>query len=127
MVSRRATSDRLVPSWSRKVKVSAPGQRLGDAGRFDHQVIEPAFFRQPADLDQKVLAQRAADAAVAHLDQFLLGAVELDLLVHQLGVDVDLGHVVDDDRDAPPLAIVEDVVEQRGLAGAEETGQHRHR
>ena len=48
-------------------------------------------------------------------------------LAHEIGVDVDLAHVVDDDRDLEPVAVVQDVIEQRRLAGAEKAGQHRHR
>ena len=40
-------------------------QRLGDAGGFDQQIVEAPLLGQPGDLDQQVLAQRAADAAVA--------------------------------------------------------------
>ena len=58
--------------------------------------------------------ERAADQGNAHA-------------THQLGVDVDRGHVVDHHRDAVARAVVEDVVEQRGLARAEEAGEHRHR
>lgn len=35
-------------------------------------------------------------------------------------IDVDLTHVVDHDRDATPLAVCQDVVEERGLPSAEE-------
>jgi G3E family GTPase len=36
----------------------------------------------------------------------------------------DLLAEVDDDRDPAPVAVVQDVVEQRGLAGAEEAGEN---
>ena len=42
---------------------------------------------------------------------------------HALGVDVHLGHIVDDDGDPHPLAVAERMVEQRGLPGAEEARQ----
>ncbi len=59
-----------------------------------------------------------------------LGAGKTTLLNHILNnrdqrrVDVDLGHVVDDDRDPALFAVVEDVIEQRGLAGTKKAGQH---
>jgi hypothetical protein len=56
------------------VNVSAHRQGLGNTGRLDHQVIKAAFARKLAHLDQKILPQRAANAAVRHLDQFLFGA-----------------------------------------------------
>ena len=99
-------------------------KRLGDAGALDQQVIEAALLGQPAHLDQQVVAQRAADAAVGHLDQLLLGLAEVCATVaHEVRVDVHLGHVVDDHRDAAALAIVEHVVEKRGLPGPEEARQ----
>jgi hypothetical protein len=38
-------------------------------------------------------------------------------------MDVDLAHVVDNDRDAQSLAVAEDMVEERGFAGSEESGE----
>jgi len=46
------------------------------------------------------------------------------VLADEFGVDVDLGHIVDDDGDAAALGVAEDVVEDGGLAGAEEAGEH---
>jgi hypothetical protein len=42
-------------------------------------------------------------------------------------VDVHLAHVVDDHSDSPAVPVRQDVVEQGGLAGAEEAGQHGYR
>jgi len=65
-------------------------------------------------------------AAIGHLHQLLLGARQVGAAVaDERRVDVDLAHVVDDDGDAAPFAVVEDVVEKRGLAGSEKTGKHR--
>ncbi len=102
-------------------------QRLGNTGGLDHQIIETPFSGQPLHLFQQILAQRAANAAVAHLHQLFLGAVQAHLLVDQAGVDVDLAHVVDDYRHPAAVAIIEYVVEHRGLAGAQKPGQHRDR
>lgn len=43
----------------------------------------------------------------------------------QRGIDVHLGHVVDDDRHAQPFDICKNMVEQGRLAGAEKSRQHR--
>ena len=103
-------------------------QRLGDAGRLDQQVVEPPLAGELRDLDQEVFAQRAADAAIAQLDQLLVGTRQAGTtLAHQLRIDVHLGHVVDDHRDATSVAVVQDMVEQRRLAGAEEAGEDRDR
>ena len=107
-----------------EVEGGGDGERLGDAGAFDQQVIEAVGLGEAAHLGQQVVAQGAADAAVGHLDQGFLGGGELRAAVaDKVGVDVDLGHVVDDDRHAQPLAVGENGVEQRGLAGAEEAGE----
>ena len=107
-----------------EVEGGGDGQRLGDAGRLDEQVVEAALGGEAAHLGQEVVAQGAADAAVGHLDQASRrGAAPRVLGAHALGVDVHLGHVVDDDGDAQALAVAERMVEERRLAGAEEAGQ----
>jgi hypothetical protein len=99
-------------------------ERLRDAGRLDQQVVEGAFAREPGDLDEQVLAQRAADAAVRQLDEPLLDARErAGAAAHELRVDVDLAHVVDDHGDPQAVAVGQQVVEHGGLARAEESGQ----
>jgi hypothetical protein len=56
--------------------------------------------------------------------QLLLGAVEVALPGDERGVDIDLAHVVDNDRHPAALPVGQDVVEQRRLARAQEAGQH---
>jgi len=100
-------------------------QRLGYPGGLDQQVIETAFAGQTADFLQQVLAQRAADAAVTHLDELFLGAVEDDVALHFEGrVDIHLAHVVDDHRHTPVFAVSQHMFEHGALAGAEEARQH---
>ena len=74
------------------------------------------------ELDEEVLSECAADAAVLHLHNLLL-ALDQVLVLDQAGVDVQLGHVVDEDGDLEALLLLQDVLEQRGLAGAEEAGE----
>jgi hypothetical protein len=73
--------------------------------------------------DHQVATDSAADAAVHHLD---------DLLVRLLGenalVDAHLAELILDDGESQSVMwILEDVVEQGGLARSEETRQDRHR
>ncbi|MCW0417758.1 hypothetical protein NB689_003512 [Xanthomonas sacchari] len=99
--------------------------RLGNAGGFDQQVVVAPALGQALHLLAQVVAQGAADAAVAELDQGLFGATERGAAVaDQRRVDVDLAHVVDDHRHPAPIAVVQHAVEQGGLAGAQEAGQH---
>ncbi len=68
--------------------------------RLDQQVVEAALAGEAAHLLQEIVAQRAADAAVRHLDQRLLRARQVARRPgDERGVDVDLAHVVDDDGD----------------------------
>ncbi|KAG1078585.1 hypothetical protein G6F40_016647 [Rhizopus arrhizus] len=91
-------------------------------------VVVAAGIGQAPHFLQQVIAQRAAAAAVAELHQRLFGAAQFGAtLAHQLRIDVDLAHVVDDDRHAQALAVAQDLVEQGGLAGPEEAGQHGDR
>jgi hypothetical protein len=108
-----------------KGKCGGNRQRLGDAGRFDQQIIEPPLGGEAAHLGQKIVAQGAADAAIGHFHQRLVGAGKLGVGAHQIGVDIDLGHVVDDHRDALAVAVVQHAVEERGLARAQKARQHR--
>ncbi len=80
------------------------GHGFADARRFDQQVVEAALGGEPPHLDEQVFAQRAADAAVAHLDELLVGARERRAAVatDERGVDVHLAHVV---HEAIPLFV----------------------
>jgi len=113
-----------VPKLVGQVEGDGHRHRLRDAARLDHQVVEPAVVGQRLDLGEQVLPHRAADAAVRHFHQALLGLDEVRLFVDERGVDVDLGHVVDDDGDAAVLGVVEDVLEKCRLAGAEVAGEN---
>ena len=94
-----------------------PGVR--HAGRLDEDVVEPvaAFHELPEDADE-VAADGAADAAVVHLEDLLLGVDD------EFVVDADLAELVLDDGDAFAVTLGEDVVEEGGLARAEEAGEH---
>jgi hypothetical protein len=75
-------------------------------------------LRHPRELHDEVATESAAYTAVLHLHDLLLalGGVELG----DLGtVDVDFGHVVDDESDVEVVVVaVEDVFEEGGLAAA---------
>ncbi|MNI54702.1 hypothetical protein D3C73_1096050 [compost metagenome] len=69
-----------------------------------------------ADFLEQVLAQRAADAAVAHFHEFFFGAVQGDITLDFAAIDVDFAHIVDDHRHPQVFAVTQDVVEQRAFA-----------
>ncbi len=101
---------------------------FGDAARLDQEVVEPALQGEAFHLFEEIVPERAADAAIGHLDQPLLRTGERGLApAHQRGIDVDLAHVVHDHGDPQSLAVRQQMVEQGGLARAEEAGQDGHR
>jgi len=93
------------------------GHGFGDAGGFNEEVIVAVFCRQQGYLFEEVFTQGAADTAVGHLNQFFVGT-------NESGVDVDLAHVVDDDRNFEPFTIVEDVIEEGGFACSKKAGKN---
>ncbi len=104
------------------------GKRFGDAGAFDDEDIEAVGARQGGHFLEQVFAERATDAAIRHFHELFLGAIELRATpFHQCRIDVDLAHVIDDERHPQTVAVVENVVKQGGLAGAEKAGKDCHR
>ena len=67
------------------------------------------------DADQ-IAAHGAADAAVVHLEYFLVGADD------EIIVDADLAELVDNDGIAAAVLFGENAVQQRRLSGAEIAG-----
>ena len=98
--------------------------RLRNSGRLDQQRIKAPFFRQLSHFQHQVLAQRAADASVRHLNELFLGLRKRGISAAQgLGIDIHLAHVVDDDRDLEAIAVFQDMVEQGSFAGPKEAGK----
>ena len=96
--------------------------RIGETGGFhDDRVELAAAAHQALDDADEVAPHRAADAAVVHLEHFLVRADD------ELVVDADLAELVDDHRELLAVRLGEDAVEERRLAGAEIACQHRHR
>jgi hypothetical protein len=73
---------------------------------------------RPVDDAHQVAADGAADAAVVHLEHFLVSVDD------QLVVDADLAELVDDDGELLAVRLRQDAVEQGRLAGAEIAGEH---
>ena len=95
-------------------------RRIGEAGGLDDDGVEFALASHQAVEDaHQVAAHGAADAAVVHLEYFLVGADD------KVVVDADFAEFIDDDRIFLAVRLGQDAVEQRRLAGAEIAGQHR--
>src|SRR6185437_7256554 len=97
-------------------------RRIGQSRGLDDDGVELAFAAHQAVEDaHQVAAHGAADAAVVHLEHFLVGAD------HQIVVDADFAEFVDDHGVFLAVRLRQDAVEQCGLAGAEIARQHRDR
>jgi hypothetical protein len=95
------------------------GGGIGEAGRFHDDAVElVGALHEPCDDAHQIAAHGAADAAVVHLEDFLVRADD------EIVVDVGFAEFVDDDRVFPAVVLGEDAVEERGLAGAQIAGQH---
>ena len=97
------------------------GAGVGQPRGLDDDGVEAALAPHQAgeDADQ-IPPHRAADAAVVHLEHFLVG------VHHQVVVNADFAELVDDDRILLAVVLRQYPVEQGGLAGAEIAGQHGH-
>src|SRR5581483_8850943 len=74
---------------------------------------------QVVDRRMKVIAKRAADAAIAEQRERQVAAARC----HDRAVDIDLAGLVDDDAGVGAVGERQEVRQQRGLAAAEAPGQ----
>lgn len=111
----------------RHVKSHGHRQRLRNPRGLDEKEIIFALPGQPFHLDQKVVAQRAADAAVAQLHQALFGSAQGRFPASQQArVDSDLAHVVDDHGHATAFAVGQEMAQQSGLTRSQESGEQNN-
>src|SRR5258707_3759925 len=97
------------------------GAGIGEPGGLQHDAIELVSTRdQITENADQVAAHGAADASVIHLENLFFG------IDHQFLVDADFTELILDDGDALTVAVVEDAIQKRGLAGAQESGQYGH-
>lgn len=83
-------------------------------------IVELALaLHQPVEDADQVAAHGAADAAVVHLEHFLVGADD------EITIDAGLAELVDDDRELLAVVFGQNAIEERGLAGAQIAGEHR--
>ena len=100
------------------------GDGLADAGGLDDDVVEVAALGNLGELAGEVIGERAAQAAVGHGDELAVDLREA-ALGDEARIDVDLADVVHEHGGTNALVVAEDVVQKRGLAGAEVAGEQR--
>ncbi|MCY1550091.1 hypothetical protein D9M68_863100 [compost metagenome] len=99
------------------------GRGVGQPGGLDDHAVEAraavlATRRQLAEDAHQIAAHGAADAAVVHLDDLLA------LFLHQqFVVDAGFAELVFDHCNLVAVLLLQDAVQQRGLAAAEEAGE----
>ena len=95
-------------------------RRVGKPRGLHDDGVELALApHQTLDNADQVAPHRAADAAIVHLEDFLIDADD------EVVVDADLTELIDDDGVFLPMRFRQNAVEQCRLAGAEITGQDR--
>ena len=97
--------------------------RVGQASGLDDHAVELqgarfALLKQLAQNAYQIAAHRAADAAVVHLNDLLFA-----VLHQQLVVDTGFAELVFNHSYAVAVLFLQDAVEQRGFAAAEEAGE----
>mmetsp|Transcript_2132 Transcript_2132/g.6575 ORF Transcript_2132/g.6575 Transcript_2132/m.6575 type:complete len:291 (-) Transcript_2132:97-969(-) len=105
-------------------------RRVGEPRRLDEDAVQAQLARPDSrgellEHGDQVRTDRAADAAVHHLDDLLI-RLHLRVLLKQHVIDANIAELILDDGDLLAVLCGEDMVEQGGLAASEEAGQHRH-
>ena len=96
-------------------------RRVGQPGRLDDDALERLHAAVVAPAQQvlqgrdQVAAHGAAEAARREQDHALVGRLDEEV------IETDLAELVDDDDGALEGRVAQQIVEQRRLAGAEET------
>ncbi len=102
------------------------GGGLTNAACLNHDVVELVALDDVVQLLHQIHFQCAADAAVLQCHQRVVLFLHHAALLNQVGVDVHLANVVHDDGKAYSLLVLQDAVEQCGLAAAQITGDQQH-
>ena len=92
---------------------------IGQTGGFNDDGVKLALaLQQVAQYPDEVAPYPAAQAAIVHLEHFLVRADD------KVIVNPDLAELIDDDGVFAAMRLAEDAVEEGGLSGSEIAGQH---
>ena len=103
------------------------GLRFADAARLDDDIVESLARGDLAELLDQVGLQRAADTAVLEGHQTVVLLAHHTALLNEVSIDIDFSQIIDNHRKADAFAIVQDLVDQGGLAAAQIAGQQQYR
>ena len=88
-------------------------------GRLDEDVVKLVFALEKIAQDaNEIAAHRAANAAVVHLEKFLVG------IDNEFVIDPDFAEFIFDHGDFESVLFGEDAVEKRGLSGSKKAGEN---
>src|SRR6185369_17578708 len=99
------------------------GGGIGKAGRLDDHAVERFYVAPVAASEQiahrvdEIAANGAAQAARRHRDDVVVGTLD------QQVIKADLAELVDDHRGIGEHRVLDEEIEERGLAGTEKSGE----
>ncbi len=103
------------------------GRGIGQPCRFDHNPVEPSLAppgktpRRIAQRFDQVTPDRAAQTAAGHFNDHVIVTVG-----NQIMINPDLAELVDEHKSAAEFRLVDQVIENRRLAAAQEPRQDRN-
>ena len=128
---RRGVHDRHDPVHRHPGAHARPSERLHQRLRqreprgLDDDVLgRLVAAEQGFDGGEEVVRDGAADAAVGELQDVVFRAALDAAALDDLRVDADVAELVDDEGQAPPVRVGEEVADHAGLARPEESGDH---
>ena len=83
--------------------------------------------QQGLDGRHEIVGDRAADTAIGELDDIVFRARGDAAASQNLAIDADIAEFVDDQGQTTALCLLEQMADERRLAGAEKTGDDRRR
>ena len=99
--------------------------RFANATGLDNDVVEAVHAGNVTQLLHQVHLQRATDAAILQSHQRVVLLTHYSTLLYQVGVDVHLADIIDDNCKLNTLLILQDAIQERGLTTAQITRQQQ--
>ena len=103
------------------------GCRLADAAGLDDDVVEALLACDVAQLLHEVHLQGAADAAVLQGHEVVVFLCYDTSLLNQVGIDIHFANIIDNHGKADAATVVEDAIQERGLAATKVAGEEKDR